>query len=73
MAELRQGSLQLRHLGAHDELAMSENALHAIVDHAPQPTALRLQVDKRNRLAQAGALGHVVHRVGSAVVHAVAG
>ena len=73
MAELSQGPLQLRHLGAHDELAMGEDALHAIVDHAPQPTALRLQVDKRNRLAQAGALGHVVHRVGSAVVHAVAG
>ena len=41
-AEFGERLLQLAHFGAHDELAMGQDAAHALFHRIAQPAALRL-------------------------------
>ena len=60
-AEGRHLGLELGYLRAHDELAVGEHALHALLDAPPQAPALGLKVDEGDRPDDDGRLGHVVH------------
>ena len=63
-AERGQRGFESAHLGSENELAMAEHARDRLVDGSPEATALRGNVDERNRRGiEAGALIHRGHRI----------